>query len=334
MKQEQPTSESLHEIALNIRGAELDLHLLNEKGPDTIAIEVHNVSDMGQIAEAATAALTRRFWFMDPSWENEELKERFCIHLGAHITEVFVFGKGLDEKIQTEISKTLERMYNALGDKALWTLESVQILPHTKINPKNGELFRGMEFPAQRRFELYPEALKPSMYRGGELHCSELEGTISHETTHVTLEEVLRPHWETNDLGWKTDESVIIEQPGGARTNIYNERPQECPTSYGALNQDDDRADSVVAFLFDPTKLHQTRREILERVFTGTESPVEATIEPMNPTMPKLPAALNVTVSERRKNLFGLTTVRPGNKQEIISLSDLRKTRGIPEPKF
>lgn len=334
MKHELPTSELSREITLNVNDAPLRLRLLDEKGPGALAVEVDDATDTEQILEATTAALRQHFWFADPSWGEEKLNERFCIDFGEHKTEVFVFGEGIDEETRSGIVKTLERMYNALVDKALWTLESVQILPHEKTNLKNGELIRGMEFPNQRRFELYPKGLKPSMYRSGELRCSELEGTIAHETTHVLLEEILRASWETGDFGWETDESLKIELPGGSQTNTYNKRPQECPTSYGALKPDDDRADSVAAFLFDPKKLHQTRRDVLERVLTNAGSSNHAIIKPVDPTLPELPSVPNVTVSERKKNLFGLTAVRPGKKSGIISLSDLRKARGIPEPKF
>jgi hypothetical protein len=334
MKYEKPTIEVLLEIVLDTYEKPRRLVMVDAAEPDALAVEVEDKASTEEILESAKVALRQRFWFVDPRWNNERLVERFQIRLDAHATEIFVFGEMIDQKTRDGIKQTLERMYNALIDKTLWTLESIQILSHATINQKNGAPFRGTEFPAQRRFELYPEGMNSSAYRSGELRCSELEGTIIHEATHIVLEEILRPRWETNELGWKTDESILIELPGGAKTITYNERPQECPTSYAALQSDDDRADSVAAFLFDREKLHPTRRKILEHVFIDPKFYVTATIEHMSPKLPKLPDALPVAISERKKNIFGLTTIRPGKNRDIITLSDFRKMRGILEPVF
>ncbi|MEK7632697.1 MAG: hypothetical protein AAB473_02810 [Patescibacteria group bacterium] len=190
-----------------------------------------------------------------------------------------------------------------------------------------------MEFPAQRRLELYPAGTANSAYRKGELPCTELEGTLAHEITHVVLETALARAWDSEDLGWEIHDEVLIELPGGDRTMHFNKRPQECPTSYGGLQPDDDRADSVVAFLFAPDRLNENRKRILDRVFTGDEE-ILANVTRLDTRLPEVPSNIAVHVTQKRKSLFGISSIKPGKEKRVVTLSDFRKERNIPEPRF
>jgi hypothetical protein len=159
---------------------------------------------------------------------------------------------------------------------------------------------------------------------------------LLHELTHIVLEEPLTPEWEAVDLGWKmTEGDTVIELPGGARTIFYNERPQECVTSYACLQQDDDRADSVVAYFFAPERLHLKRREILDKFFDKTDEViVEAIVDTLTMELPKLPKEIGLKVSEKKRNLFKIIARKKAPERRVVSLEDFRKERGIAEPEF
>ena len=323
-------------IELTVSGQETQLCIQKEQTSQAIELIVDDTKHHEQVLEAATIALKRRYWFLDPSWEEKVLRERFAVKLNEHTIDVFVFETTLDASTMREIAHTLKAMYDRLKNKNLWTLESIQILPRQEMNPKNGLPFRGAEFPNQRRFELYPDALKASPYRNGELSCTELQGTIAHEATHIVLEQTLESLWTKHAglLGWKYDEDVTIEQPGGNRTGAYNEFPERCPTSYAALNPDDDRADSVVAFLFDAKALDAERSDILTEFFLPRPSETSMSINQEELVLPTIPAQIPIIVSERKKDLFGLSSIRPGKERRTISLSDFRRERGIADVDF
>ncbi len=322
------------EIQVRIGNKESKLRVVDRSDQAEITVQVDDNTNHDQIADAVKAALGQRYWFIDPQWEQQVLIERFKIELGDHVVEIFAFGQGLEEKVRTGIIRTLEHFYNKLGDKSLWRLESIQILPQQGMNPKSGEPFRGMEFPAQRRLELYSAGMTDSFYRNGELPCTELEGTLVHETTHVVLEATLARAWESEDLGWEINDEVLIELPGGDRTIHFNRRPQECPTSYGGLQPDDDRADSVAAYLFATDKLNENRKRILARVFTGDDGDIVANTTSLDARLPELPSNMAVYVAQKRKSLFGISSIKPGKERRVVTLSDFRKERSIPEPKF
>lgn len=322
------------EVRLTLGQSESVLRIVDGGAQNAIAVQVDDITNKEQIADAAKAMLEQRYWFVNPRWETETLKEHFGIQLGDHSVEVFAFGEELREEVRKGIMKALERFYNALADKSLWNLESIQIVSREEINPKSGEPYRGMEFPAQRRLELYAAGLRKSAYRGGELPCSELEGTLAHEVTHVVLESSLAAAWQSEDLGWESDENTMIELPGGTQTMHRNVRPQECPTSYASMQPDDDRADSVAAYLFAPDKLSESRRRILDQVFTDKEGTISASITALNRTLPQLPAEIPVNVIQKQKNLFGAISIRPGKERRIITLAQFRKEHGVSEPEF
>jgi hypothetical protein len=322
------------EVRLTIGQSESTLRVVDGNTPGAIAIQVDDIANKEQIADAAKAAIESRYWFANPRWESETLKERFRVELGNHSVEIFSFGKELQEEVRNSIVRTLERFYNALTDKTLWNLESIQILPRQEINPKSGEPYRGTEFPAQRRLELYAAGLRQSAYRNGELPCSELQGTLTHEVAHVVLEFSLAEAWSLEELGWESDENIMIELPGGAQTMHRNTRPQECPTSYAGMQPDDDRADSVAAYLFSPDRLSDRRKQILDRFFTHGDSAITAHTTALDPTLPRLPAEIPVSVVQKHKNLFGGLSIRLGKERRVMTLAQFREEHNILEPKF
>lgn len=320
----------LREMEIAIDNNVTRLHIVDKSDPSAIAITVDNATNKEQIAHAATFALKQRYWFADPQWEHEIMKERFAVEIGGRTVEVFAFGESLQQEVRTGIIQTLEHFYNALNDKSLWNLESIQILPHQTINLKSGGPIRGMESPTQRRLELYPAGIANSAYRNGELLCTDLEGTLTHEITHIVLETTLAKAWNSKDLGWEIiDDGYFIELPGGHRTPYFNKRPRECPTSYGALLPDDDRAESVVAYLFSRETLHESRRSILENIFIDTDAPITAKTHILPLVLPKLPSTIPITVSESQKNLFGTIGAIRRNTTRIISLAEFRRTHSL-----
>ena len=76
--------------------------------------------------------------------------------------------------------------------------------------------------------------------------------------------------------------------PGGGETRYFNQDYQHAPSDYGAFQPDDDRAESVAAYLYDPSRLTDTRREILDQVFDLSVSASAPIIENVSPIMPKV----------------------------------------------
>ncbi|MEK7632696.1 MAG: hypothetical protein AAB473_02805 [Patescibacteria group bacterium] len=127
------------EIQVRIGNKESKFRVVDRSDQAEIAVQVDDDTNQDQIADTVKAALEQRYWFVNPQWEQETLKERFKIELGQSAVEIFAFGEGLQERVRTGIIRTLERLYSKLGDKSLWRLESIQILPQQTINPKSGE---------------------------------------------------------------------------------------------------------------------------------------------------------------------------------------------------
>ncbi|HAZ28552.1 MAG TPA: hypothetical protein DCY48_02120 [Candidatus Magasanikbacteria bacterium] len=331
------------DITINLRNVAISLSISVGRGEKTdLSILVNDTTSKEQIAENAGKAIHDQYWYADEVWEQEDLKERFCIDLEEHKIDVFVFGDDIKTEQRDLIVQSIERVYNLLGgqDREAWDLESIQILARENKNLKNNQLMRGGEYPVQKRFELFTPGIALAPYREGELPCSELEGTLIHELTHMVLENRLAQLWEGTDLGWRSVEpDELIELPGGAHTSFYNERPQECPTSYACLQGDDDRAESVIAYIFSPDTLDPKRKKILDQVFTQSSPNTKAVLTHMPVTLPELPSQMSVSVAEAKsvfapsKKTAGAQEPKPKSKK-IISLGEYRQQKCIAEPIF
>ncbi len=334
-----PQEKELHiprEIAVKIGHHDVRL-VVNQAGDanEPVRIHVNDITSKSEITAEALKAIEVRHWAADPRFEQEELKDRLHIQLGDRSLEVFAFGDELSLEQREMLVGAIEQMYGRLIDKSLWTVESIQILPLDGINPKSGGPYRGREFPASNRLELYTAGLQAGPYRGGELPCTELEGTLTHELTHIILERELAAAWASADLGWKTTDGERIELPGGDKTLFYNTRPQECTTSYGALQKDDDRAESVIAYLYAPERLEPKRKEIIGRFLSSEASDVQAVATDLPVSLPEIPPEIHVTVSEKEKIFSGFGTPRvTGPGKPAIPLAEFRKKMNIQEPEF
>lgn len=315
-------------LDVEVNGREISVKTSMDK-TGSVQVLVDDITSKNQIAEATRKELEKKFWFLSKEWNEAEVKERFGIQLDDHAVEVFVFGQELDPEVRTIIETTVQQFYALLKDKSQWRLESIQIRPEEKINTKNGEPFRGMEFPDQNRFELYSQALTPGKYRGGELNCTELQGALAHELTHIVLEDDLRVLWSEQDLGWRALDDAVVELPGGDRTPFYNTTPEQCPTTYAALQQDDDRAESVVAYLFDKKRLDPSRAQILDQVFLQEPELVATQTVDLPNTLPEAPDEVQISVKEQVKNLFGSVSVGAAKERKVIPLAQLREQLGI-----
>lgn len=335
MKPEEREQAIPHEVSVTLQGKEIRLVASSESEvAPKISVEVKDITNKTDIASEAEKEIVKRFWFADPIWEKQELRDRLRVEFGERSVEIFIFGLELTPETRESIIRTLTKMYRLLKDKRSWNLESIQILPREDVNEKNGEFIRAAERPDQRRLELYPAGLRDTPYRDGELPCTELEGSLVHELTHVLLEDDLRKAWELEDLGWKMAEVfVYIELPGGSRTKFYNERPVECPTSYACLQQDDDRAESVVAYLFAQGRLDQKRKRILDPFFGELthEQPVTTSLPA---TLPELPDQLRLEVKQQR-DLTGMfrsvSTSTESPQVRFIPLAEFRRQKNIQD---
>lgn len=298
-----------------------------EKGRSLIRIEAKNVSDQDEIDGKLRQSLLARFWFLNPSIKSENIIGKYRVALDEKAeVEIYSFYEGFDSVKLGFVASTLAKYYHSLKDKSIWNLESIQVRAENAVNVKSGKLFRGNEFPDQRRFELYPASFGESDW-GPAANC--VQASTAHETTHVVLEPVLHDVWNKHikELGWEFLKGEQVILPGGAHSNWYNRDYQNLPSEYASYALDDDRAETVVAYLFDHTKLNEIRRSIMNKFFhsLSTEAPVHITQE--LPGFPNLPTiTVNVSVSKIDPPKFkGIT--KTGKPDLFIPLEEYRKLR-------
>lgn len=296
----------------------------------SLTLHVSDPSDEDEIRKGVQQELLSEFWFLDKNIRREQLIGRYGVVLGDGVeVDVYNFQKGFDKQKLGLVAGTLARFFNSLKDKNLWNLESVQIRSGDTMNRKSGEPFRGLEHPRQKRFELFPASFAQGIYRN-TLACTWAEGATVHETTHVVLESYLASLWNNPDLGWEYLHNLLLVLPGGYESRHYNRNYPNLPTDYAAYQPDDDRAESVVAYLFDPGRLNEPRRRIMSEVFTPVPSTPFFEIVEKDPRLPELP---DITVEVQPQALFfsrmGIVTYHPEQKDSILSLEEYRKIRGL-----
>lgn len=259
-------------------------------GEETIIV----AQDDSAIHEAIQNRLLDSHWHLDPEVRKLHLYERYNIRLGEERrVQIYSFWKKLLPAQVSKIGGALALLHRHLVDPKDWLLKSIQIFDREVPNTKNGQLKRGCEDLDQQRFELYPPAFAEGRYRD-TLLCSWLEGTVIHEAVHVCLERLLRPTWQQNAFGlnWETVPfGQEFELAGGGTSRHRMTRPDRCPTSYAALDQADDRAESIVAHLTH-SPLYSLRRKLVEK---RVRQPIRgarvapSSIELMTRSFPDLP---------------------------------------------
>ncbi len=287
-----------------------------------------DASNITTVLEVARERLPIDLWFARPSFTDLTLKSKHRIELGPN-TGVELFGFG-EEALQTDqINKTagaLAIFYAALKDTSDMAVRTVQVMPKDEHNAKNNQPIRGRESPAEGRFELFPASFADGLYRG-HIDCTWLEGAVWHESTHVSLEPKLLKLWNNHsqELGWAIEDDVLIELPGGHVTCTYNRDPIQCPTEYASLQQDDDRADSVVAFLSPGQKLGRLRHDLVALVVKAEFEAVQPVVEEQEPELPT-----NVTVGVVEKDLSKMirfigTSTSSSAPKPVVPLLEFRQ---------
>lgn len=299
------------------------------EGTALYVIKVNDIANETDIQQDLHQKLLKDYWFLDPDIQKEELKQRFGIILDENVeVDVYNFQQEFGQEQLTQMASTLAKYYHALKDKKIWNLESIQIRSLNEVNGKNGQPFRGKEFPKQNRFELFPASFEEGKYRD-TLNCKEIEGATVHETTHVVLEGLLSQLWwqHYEKLGWKTLENQLLILPGGSTTVYFNKDYKDLPTDYASYQPNDDRAESVVAFLFDQSHLNAPRQEVLNEIFNtpnnDTNSMFQITEKPA--VLPELPE-ITVLVKKPEPTGFkmGKTTFNQ-NPNSPIPLVEYRR---------
>ena len=326
------TASSASAVTLN--GEQISYHLVEASAQvnSGLAVEVENPTNQEEINQAIVDRLQQSYWFLSPEYASQTVRQRFDVELAEGVNVgIYNFQERdlLPEEIEI-LGGSLMKYYSRLKDKGLWTLDSIQIEREDLQNPKSGKPYRGMEVPPQRRFKLFPASFTEGRYRDA-IDCSWLEGSVGHETTHVTVEPALQPIWgqQAEALGWRDAEDALIELPGGATTRRYNEHPSNIATAYGSYQEDDDRAESVVQWLAEPAKVEATRASILSQFFN--EPPSEIGLPTVTPRTAEIPKLDTVNVLVKKKPEFTITGVvrRQGQPKPIVPLATFRQQHGI-----
>lgn len=299
--------------------------------PGALRVSVDNPQNPQRVNIALQRGLLEKYWFLAPEYRQGP-SERFEIGLaeGAAVDVLNFQERGLTEIELDRLGGMLSKFYHSLKDKNDWKLESIQIHAEDQHNAKSGQFMRGQEIPSQRRFKLFPAAFGEGNYRD-TIETSWLEGTVGHETTHVVLERPLEQLWNDNaeDLGWRATYDTQITLPGGHTTFWYNKFPSRIPTEYGTLQQDDDRAESVVQYLTDSTKLDTVRAALLSNVLFPNVDVPRPTITALAPELPKMPV-VSVIIEPKRRLVFSISQVEGEvTPPPIVPLEEFRKQNGI-----
>lgn len=285
----------MRNFTLTVHGSPVTCLLL-EAGDDPMPGErqLCVARDDSAITHALRARLQNEEWLLDPKFRKLKLVERFSIKLTeSHQVDVFNFWEKLERVQINRIGAALALLRSHLINPHLWQLQSIQILGDAVTNEKSGGFMYGAERPDQRRFELYPDAFDAGRYLR-TLACTTVEGTVIHETTHVCLEPTLARYWgqARAQTGWELlPQGQLNQLPGGFVSSHRIRNPKDCPTFYAALQPNDDRAESVIAYLTH-SRLNLIRTKlvglVLRRPLKSIRS-APAKVETVEAVMPEIP---------------------------------------------
>lgn len=333
-QKEPPISSGGERITISLRDTNIECRILDKPllTPSFLQIGVTDTTNKDEVIEAIRDSALRKFWFLDEGIQSEQLYERFGSILDNNVEiDIYNFqNEPLSEDKLRQIDRTLIRYYKSLKDKSLWSLKSIQIRSQDSLNAKSGEPYRGKEFPEQHRFELFPASFEPGNYRNA-LSCSWVEAAVGHETTHVILENTLGSLWEQHfeELGWESlPPLTFVQLPGGFETTRVNRDYHNLPTEYASYQENDDRAESVVAFLFDPPKLNEVRTRLLNTILDASSHDVaESEILKKEVKLPEL-STLDVYIYSIA-GLFNRINVgairKSSSERKVITLDEYRK---------
>lgn len=142
------------------------------------------------------------------------------------------------------------------------------------------------------------------------------------------MERVLEKLWSQNraSLGWELLDDQLLILPGGTTTAYYNNDFENLPSDYAANQPDDDRAESVVAFLFDQEKVNEARKSILDQVLDPSPQAQYEVIQ-KEAVLPELPE-ITVKFTDPLNFAFkiGKVTINQ-NPKPPIPLNQYRKMR-------
>ncbi len=261
----------MRKITMSIGRREVEILVLRENDPSNGNEETTIVAEYDNdeaVIEAAGKIIDQGEWRIRDGVLDDEPTQRYMLDIAQRReVELVVMGEALQYSQVQMLTKVLTLFWGRLHDHRMWNIKRVTIPARDEFNTKSGQNKRGQEIPLQARFKVFPTAFRETGEYRDCLPCTWLHGTIIHEATHNCLEEWLTILWnkDPDRLGWRTLSDAFIRMPGGFETRYVNLHPEQCPTSYARLQPDDDRADSVVAFLARG-HLHPRRWECVSRV--------------------------------------------------------------------
>lgn len=296
-------------MCLTIGRHSIEVQVLEEGAPshpNEVTLRTDG-DDEEVIRPAIEAMLCKRYWWLKDNVLSKEPTQRFTLHLVPGITvELTILGAPIRKCDAESVCEALALFWRRLRNKDHWTLKSIQIPAADAPNIKSGELMRGREFPAEGRFYVYPTTFRETGLYRGVLPCTWLQGAVIHEATHVCLEDALRLLWDqAGGLGWTyTPNHILVRYPGGAERRYLTLQPEACATAYGSYQQDDDRAEGVVALL-SGGKLSDDRRALLSRELNeGDGDFPDWSVEELWAELPPMPKIILRIVPEVSETIF------------------------------
>ena len=289
-------------IELNVGENRSILQLVKE-GADPSVLEIRQDDPtVERIQEQAAMHLAMENWWARPELLEQlgEVKEKLEMKMGSHKINIYNFWQPLSKKQLDELQQALLKV-GAYIPQAVYGLEDIVISGVQKDNDKSGEPTNGdwVTLYSYKAFRLYPAAFEQRNSRVTP-KTTHLTSTVTHELGH-SIGTAFGNEWR-KEFDW---ELISLEDgkprvlPGGWQSWEVCHQPERCITDYARSDAGEDICESLVAYIYDPEKLDQAKRELLMRTFPLSErlDGQEVTIKPApDKDIPKLPDVILFTV--------------------------------------
>lgn len=228
-------------------------------------------------------------WFLAEHWRKKGTPTE-QIEFTINGRQITVYNYNQDKPFTDDHIQRTSRVFQELAsrfpkilDQLRWVLIDDYQIPSAFGDPEkyptNGSAHRDW-----KAFRLYPRGTELTPHRIAA--ATNFDGTLTHELTHL-IESEFEPEWGERfkwgycfDDGYK-DEWEARLTPDGSMKRLFNKKtgemspqgqfsfqPDQCVTFYAKQNMNEDIAESMVAYIYDPELLRKVspyKFEILQK---------------------------------------------------------------------
>lgn len=213
-------------------------------------------------------------WFTSEQWRNKGMPAE-QIELALNGRQITVYNYNQEKPFTDEHVEKTKRVFQELAsrfpqilDQIRWILIDDSQLSSAFGDPEKYPTNGFIQGRSWRAFQLFPRGMEMISHR--VTAATNFDGTLVHEFTHL-IESEFEPEWgekfkwaECLDDAYK-DEWEARPSPDGSTRKLFNKetgemspqglfplQPDNCVTFYARQNMDEDIAESMVAYIYDP----------------------------------------------------------------------------------